>query len=94
MVCEWQEEWNKIKSSKEVFVEGKTGVNYPSLDYLDVYDFKKKKPVRRDGKMLGEVRFKGNMKGYLNNAKANQKHLKKDGFIWNLAVVHLMGTLN
>ena len=95
VVCEWQEEWNKIKSSKKrSLLKARQGVNYPSLDYLDVYDFKKKKPVRRDGKMLGEVRFKGNiiMKGYLNNAKANQEAFKKGWFYTgDLAVVHSDG---
>jgi fatty-acyl-CoA synthase len=44
-------------------------VRYPVLEALDVLDPETMKPVPRDGEMLGEVMFRGNvvMKGYLKN---------------------------
>ncbi len=95
VVCEWKEEWNKIKSSKKrSLLKARQGVNYPSLDYLDVYDAKKNKSVKRDGKMIGEVRFRGNivMKGYLKNKDANKDAFRKGWFYTgDLAVMHSDG---
>ena len=95
VICEWKPEWNNIKSSfKKATLKSRQGVNYPSLDFLDVFDLKTKKPVRRDGKSLGEVFFRGNivMKGYLGNDAANEKAFKAGWFhTGDLAVIHRDG---
>jgi len=95
VICEWKPEWNEIKSSaKKAILKSRQGVNYPSLDFLEVFHQKKMKPVKRDGQTLGEVVFKGNiiMKGYLNNELANKIAFKKGWFhTGDLAVMHKDG---
>tara|TARA_E500000178_G_scaffold352229_1_gene415205 strand:- start:2173 stop:3354 length:1182 start_codon:yes stop_codon:yes gene_type:complete len=95
VICEWNPEWNKINSTKKrANLKSRQGVNYPSLEFLDVFDTKKMKPVKRDGKTLGEVFFRGNiiMKGYLNNNEANKSAFNKGWFhTGDLAVMHKDG---
>jgi len=86
VICEWNPEWNKINSTKKrANLKSRQGVNYPSLEFLDVFDTKKMKPVKRDGKTLGEVFFRGNiiMKGYLNNNEANKSAFNKSKKIFS-----------
>ena len=64
---------------------------YRPLDYLNVVDSKRMKPVKRDGKTIGEVVFRGNivMKGYMKNKKANLEAFKNNWFhTGDLAVMH------
>ena len=95
VICEWNPEWNRIRSSsKKATLKARQGVNYPSLEFLEVFDPKNMKPVIRDGKSLGEVFFKGNivMKGYLNNKTANKSAFKNGWFhTGDLAVIHKDG---
>ncbi len=92
VICEWKPEWNKIgSSSKKALLKSRQGVSYPSLEFLEVFNPKNMKPVKRDGQTLGEVFFKGNiiMKGYLNNEIANKAAFKKGWFhTGDLAVMH------
>ena len=91
VICEWKEEWNKQPSLKKATLKSRQGINYPSLEFLNVFDTKTNKPVSRDGKTLGEVFFRGNivMKGYLGNDDANKEAFKKGWFhTGDLAVVH------
>ena len=92
VICEWKPEWNIIKSSsKKAILKSRQGVNYPALEFLEVFNPKNMKPVKRDGESLGEVFFKGNiiMKGYLNNEPANKAAFKKGWFhTGDLAVMH------
>tara|TARA_S200000501_G_C20596768_1_gene644092 strand:- start:78 stop:803 length:726 start_codon:yes stop_codon:yes gene_type:complete len=95
VVCEWKPEWNNIKSTvKKSNLKARQGVRYPSLEYLDIFNPKSMKPVKRDGKSLGEVFLKGNiiMKGYLKNKQANTEAFKKGWFhTGDLAVMHRDG---
>ena len=95
VICEWKEKWQKIESSqKKAQLKSRQGVKYPSLEFLEVMDTKNMKPVNKDGKMIGEVMFRGNivMKGYLNNNEANAEAFKKEWFhTGDLAVVHSDG---
>ena len=53
---EWKPEWSQIKSSKKkAILKSRQGVNYPSLEFLKVFDSKTMKPVKSDGKRIGEV---------------------------------------
>ena len=45
----------KVKSTIKANLKARQGVKYPSLEFLNVFDPKKMKPVKRDGKSLGEV---------------------------------------
>ena len=81
VVCEWKRGWDEIKSSKRrAILKARQGVKYPSLEFLDVKIPETMISVKKNGKSLGEVMFKGNiiMKGYLNDKKANKEHLLKN----------------
>ena len=95
VVCEWKPEWDSLKSKeKRALLKARQGVSYPSLNYLEVFNTSTMKPVKRDGKMLGEVRFRGNiiMKGYFNNDDANRSAFKNGWFnTGDLAVIHSDG---
>ena len=95
VICEWKPEWSQIKSSKKkAILKSRQGVNYPSLEFLKVFDSKTMKPVKSDGKKIGEVFFRGNivMKGYFKNIEANRIAFKKGWFrTGDLAVMHKDG---
>ncbi len=92
VICEWKPEWNTINSTeKKAILKSRQGVKYPSLEFLEVFNPKNMKPVKRDGKSLGEVLFRGNiiMKGYLGNQEANNAAFKNNWFhTGDLAVMH------
>ena len=95
VICEWKSEWDRIKDeNKRSNLKARQGVNYPSLEFLDVVDPKNMQPVKRDGKSLGEVLFRGNilMKGYLDDLSANKNAFKHGWFhTGDLAVIHKDG---
>ncbi len=95
VISEWNPRWDKIKSSsKKSILKARQGVKYPSLEFLEVYDTKKMKPVSRDGNSLGEVFLRGNiiMKGYLNNNQSNKTAFEGGWFhTGDLAVIHKDG---
>ena len=95
VICEWKQEWDNLKSTeKKAILKARQGVKYPSLEFLDVFNPKNMKPVKRDGKSLGEVFLKGNiiMKGYLENKEANRAAFKNNWFhTGDLAVMHKDG---
>ena len=95
VVCEWNKKWDKIKSSTaRSILKSRQGVKYPSLEYLDVKNPKTMKSVKKDGKSLGEVMFKGNiiMKGYLYDDEANKAAFKNNWFhTGDLGVIHKNG---
>ena len=95
VVCEWNKKWDKIKSSTaRSILKSRQGVKYPSLEYLDVKNPKTMKSVKKDGKSLGEVMFKGNiiMKGYLYDDEANKSAFKNNWFhTGDLGVIHKNG---
>ena len=66
-------------------------MRYPVLEELDVLDPATMRPVARDGEMLGEVMFRGNvvMKGYLKN-KASTEAAFAGGWFHSgdLGVIH------
>src|SRR5207247_3762611 len=64
---------------------------YPVVEELDVLDPATMQPVARDGQMLGEVMFRGNvvMKGYLKNKSATEKAFEGGWFhSGDLGVIH------
>ena len=95
VICEWKPEWDSFKSTeKKATLKARQGVKYPSLEFLDVFNPTNMKPVKRDGKSLGEVFLKGNiiMKGYLKNKEANKEAFKNNWFhTGDLAVMHKDG---
>ncbi len=94
VICEWNSNWDKLSPEKRSLLKSRQGVNYPSLEYLDVKDPKTMKSVKKDSVSLGEVMMQGNivMKGYLKSATSNKEAFKDNWFhTGDLAVMHQDG---
>ncbi len=91
VVCEWQRKWTKLKKQKIAEFKSRQGVKYPGLSELQVVNQKTRKPVKKDGKELGEVYMRGNtvMMGYYKDTKST-KNIFEDGWFHtgDIAVVH------
>ena len=91
VVCAWHKEWDELPIVEQAAFKSRQGVRYPMLEALMVADPETLEPVEKNGEMLGEIFFKGNivMKGYLKNADATQEALKGGWFhSGDLAVWH------
>ncbi len=68
----WHEEWNDLDPVERAAIKARQGVNYPVLQGLSVRDPETMEEVPRNGEVIGEVMFQGNvvMKGYLKNPTA------------------------
>ena len=75
VVCSWHEDWDELPLRDQAELKARQGVRYPMLEELVVADPKTLEPVPNDGKVIGEVMFRGNivMKGYLKNAAATEQ---------------------
>ncbi|KAK6803730.1 hypothetical protein RDI58_001514 [Solanum bulbocastanum] len=73
-ICTWKPEWDLLPTDVQARLNARQGVRYVSLEHLDVVNPTDMIPVPADGKMMGEIVFRGNvvMKGYLKNPKANE----------------------
>ena len=94
VVCEYQQQWKKLKPSKVAELKSKQGVKYPGLSGLEVFGTNRAKPVKKDGKELGEVFMKGNtvMMGYYKDKKYTNSSFKNGWFkTGDLAVVDKNG---
>ncbi len=90
-VNDWHREWDALEGSEQATKKARQGVAYPVLDALDVLDPTTMQPVARDGAVLGEVMFRGNvvMKGYLKNKSATQAAFAGGWFhSGDLGVIH------
>ena len=72
VVNEWDTKWNTLPATKRAKIKARQGVKYQTLEELAVMESNTLKPVKPDGKTIGEVMFRGNvvMKGYLKNPQA------------------------
>jgi len=89
--CEWNPDWDSLSDEERALLKARQGVEYATLERLDVFDVEKDRPVPRDGTTMGEVVFQGNgvMKGYLKNPAANDAAFKGDWFrSGDIGVVH------
>ena len=75
VVNDWHESWNDLEPVAQAAKKARQGVRYGALEDLDVMDPETMKPVERNGEVLGEVMFSGNvvMKGYLKNKTATEE---------------------
>ena len=82
VVCEWQKEWNNEKEDVIAELKSRQGVKCHGINDLQVINKKTKKPVKKNGKELGEVYMRGNtvMMGYYKDKKATQDSFKKGWF--------------
>ncbi len=90
-VNEWHSEWDALPAAEQAEKKARQGVRYPVLEALDVLDPETMRPVRRDGKTLGEVMFRGNvvMKGYLKNKSTTEREFAGGWFhSGDLGVMH------
>jgi len=78
----WHDEWDDLAPKERAAVKARQGVNYPVLQGLSVRDPKTMAEVPRNGKVIGEVMFQGNvvMKGYLKNPAATEASFKGGWF--------------
>ncbi len=94
VVCEFQNDWKKLKPNLIARNKSKQGVKYPGLSNLKVIGLKNNKYVKENGKELGEVCMKGNtvMMGYYKDETSTKKTFKKGWFrTGDLAVVDKNG---
>ena len=91
VVNEWDTKWNTLPATKRAKIKARQGVKYQTLEDLAVMESNTLKPVKPDGKTIGEVMFRGNvvMKGYLKNPQATQEAFSGGWFhSGDLGVVH------
>ncbi len=78
----WHEEWNDLEATERAAIKARQGVSYPVLQGLSVRDPDTLEEVPRNGEVIGEVMFQGNvvMKGYLKNPAATEESFKGGWF--------------
>ena len=89
--CAWQSEWDKLPLAEQSGLKSRQGVRSHMLKGLMVGDPDTMEPVKKDGKIIGEIFFQGNlvMKGYLKNPDTTDKAFKGGWFhSGDLAVCH------
>lgn len=71
----WHEEWDDLAAEERAAIKARQGVSYPVLQGLSVRDPETMEEVPRNGEVIGEVMFRGNvvMKGYLKNPAATDQ---------------------
>ena len=94
VICEWQNNWNKLNKNKIAELKSYQGVKYPGISEINVFNKKTKKAVKHNGKELGEVLMRGNtiMMGYHKDKFATSKAFAK-GWLHtgDIAVIHKSG---
>jgi len=78
----WHEEWDDLAPDERAAIKARQGVNYPVLQGLSVRNPETMEEVPRNGEVIGEVMFQGNvvMKGYLKNTTATDASFKGGWF--------------
>ena len=71
-VCAKHPQWESLPGAKRAELNGRQGVRYEMQEGMDVLDPITMQPVPRNGQVMGEIFFRGNitMKGYLKNPQA------------------------
>ncbi len=75
VMCAWKSEWDTLPPDQRAQLKSRQGVRYQVLESLDVLDPETLEPVKRDGKSVGEIMFRGNivMKGYFKNPEETNR---------------------
>ena len=93
-VCEWQNDWAKLKKNKIAELKTHQGVKYPGISQIKIFNKKTKREVKHNGKELGEVFIKGNtvMMGYHEDLISTKKAFNKGWFhTGDIGVTHKNG---
>ncbi len=91
VICAWNEDWASLEPQAQAEKSARQGVRYHALEGLDVIDPETMTPVPRNGEVMGEVMFRGNivMKGYLKNPDATKEAFEGGWFhSGDLGVMH------
>lgn len=90
--CVWKDgDWDGLSDSGRADIKARQGVLFPMMEDIAVVDQDSRKPVRRDGKELGEIVMRGNavMKGYYRNPEATEEVFRGGSFeTGDIAVMH------
>lgn len=89
--CAWKPEWDSLLPDERLKLKTRQGVHHLGLQDVDVKDSVTEESVPADGKMLGEVMFRGNtvMSGYFKDLEATEEAFKGGWFrSGDLAVKH------
>ena len=93
-MCEWQNDWAKLKKNKIAELKTHQGVKYPGISQIKIFNKKTKHEVKHNGKELGEVFIKGNtvMMGYHKDLISTKKAFNKGWFhTGDIGVTHKNG---
>ncbi len=92
-ICEVQPEWLELDEPKFAQIMARQGVRTIITHEMDVVNQETLEPVKRDGKTIGEVVYRGQaMKGYLKNPEATEKAFTGGWYhTGDLAVMHTDG---
>ncbi len=71
-VCARHPQWESLPGEQRAELNARQGVRYEMQEAMDVLDPVSMQPVPRNGQVMGEIFFRGNitMKGYLKNPQA------------------------
>ncbi|KAL4592829.1 hypothetical protein LXL04_005835 [Taraxacum kok-saghyz] len=83
----WRPEWERLNLEEQVKLKSRQGVKVLVMEEVVVKDPVTMESVKRDGKSIGEVMFRGNMvmNGYYKDLKATKEGFEKGWFeveIW------------
>ncbi len=90
-ISAWQPDWPSLPVEARATAMARQGVACPAVEKVIVADPRTMKPVRRDGRTMGEIMLRANsvMKGYLKNPAATRAALKGGWYhTGDLAVWH------
>jgi len=91
VMCAKQQQWENLDLSGYAEKNSRQGVAYHALNDLDIMDSETMVPVERNGQVMGETMFQGNivMKGYLLNPDATEEAFRGGWFhSGDLGVMH------
>ena len=73
--CAWRDEWDELPSEERAKKRARQGVNYIVSEEMSVRNPETMAEISADGKMMGEIMFRGNtvMKGYLKDPETTRK---------------------
>ncbi|XP_021742010.1 probable acyl-activating enzyme 6 [Chenopodium quinoa] len=95
--CAWKAQWNRLPALERARLRARQGVRTIGMTRIDIINPYTGQPVKRDGKTVGEIVFRGGsiMLGYLKDPEGTSKCMRNDGWFrtGDLGVMHKDGYL-